>query len=126
MARALAFSLIAWGALLGAVFGGGVGVVNHTMADKLAAQSLYLQRQAGTSSATRSARRDQAQVGARAQLAAELPAAAGDDPSADVAAQGFALGATRWRAGAPASAAPEPRLKPRYRAPPSRAPPALA
>lgn len=126
-ARALAFSLVAWGALLGAVFGSSAGVVTHTLTAKQAVSLLHLQRQAGTSSATRSARRDQAQLSATSQLeAASLYTTALDDTVGDVSAQGLALRADDRRAQAPTGAAAEPPPKRRYSAPPSRAPPALA
>jgi hypothetical protein len=132
--KALLFSLLAWAALLGVVFGSTAGVLTHTMAGKVSAHVLYLQRQSGPASTTRAARRDHAQLASQGRLASGLHAAVGGDgghgghgdgPDTAWPHQGHAL---RLDAALPeplfvAAAVPAPRL--RYSEPPSRAPPAL-
>lgn len=124
--RAVMVTLLAWAALLCAGLGGTVGVVSQTLAGKLAASAQHLQRQGGTSLASRAVRRELPAVAAGLQVAEASRAvvevhADGALPSGDIA---LPMGQQRSDARAPA--ATEPGLSPRHRAPPSRAPPILA
>lgn len=124
--RAVALAFLAWTTLLFAAFGGATGAVSQTLAGNPAANALHLQRHAGPSSATRAARRDNAQSFAKVQPADKLHVATSDGGSGALPAVEPVLQAGNAEAETLSIAAAEPRLKPRYSAHPSRAPPALA
>lgn len=118
-------TLLAWLALLCAGLGGTAGVASHPLAGKIAGNGQHFQRQAGTSHATRAARRDSPALAATQQFAEAWHPAAIDDvgpwPRSHFTSHIDELGSDE-----PQAATPEPRLKLRYRAHPSRAPPVLA
>ena len=120
------FTFLAWAALLCAGLGGTVGIVSNTLAGKLAANVQHLQRQAGTSLATRAARRDHPQVIAAQPFADSGRAVVVDNAGGALPAGEVTLGVDEQRADEPPTSAAEPRLKLRNRAHPSRAPPVLA
>jgi hypothetical protein len=124
--QAVFITLLAWAALLCTGLGGTVGAVSPSLAGKVAPSAQYLQRQSGTSQAMRAVRRDSAAIVAQA-LATEPPPAWMQEPDGSAL-----LAGTRTLQDRPPytdthlRAPIEPALKPRHRAPPGRAPPALA
>lgn len=124
--QAVLITLLTWAALLCTGLGGTVGAVSQSLASKLAASAQYLQRQGGTSQAIRAVRRDSAAIVAQAQVT-EPPPAGTQPPAESAIPAGMSTppeGPPHTDAGPLASI--EPALKPRFRAPPGRAPPALA
>ena len=124
--QAVLLALLTWAALLCAGLGGTLGVASQTLANKLAANAQHLQRHGGTSLASRAVRRDQAAPPASRQIAKDSRAAVSDPTDGALPAGGVALRIDAQRADEPPLSATEPRLKPRIRAHPSRAPPVLA
>ncbi len=123
--RALAVTLFAWLAMLGAVLGN-AGAFLSPSAGNLAASALQWQRYAGTANAPRASRRDSPRAITQQQHAVKV---------ADTNAGGsdaVALHTQAWvpldtgPAAAPMVAAGEPPPAPRRRAHLSRAPPASA
>lgn len=117
-------ALLAWMALLSAGLGGSAGIASHPLAGKISGAGQHLQRQTGNAQATRTARRDHPALAAARHLAQEWHAGGIDDVDGPVPA--VTARSDAKRADEPRASAPEPRLQPRYRAHPSRAPPVSA
>lgn len=140
--QAVLVTWLVWAALLCIGLGSSVGAVPQQLAGKLVAHAQHLQRQAGTSAATRAARRDTPSAVVLHNSAAHAPVAfaaapdgwAGHHRKAQPAghldgilpARAPPLSAAQPHTGGPAQTAAEPRRAPRDPAHPSRAPPALA
>lgn len=118
--------LLAWFALLFAAIGGTAGLGSQPLAGKIAGGGQHLQRPSGSSHATRTARRDHPALAQAAQFAKAWHAAGTDDAAAPMPAGPFTSRPEEPRADEPAASGPEPRLRLRYRAHPSRAPPVSA
>ena len=103
-----------------------MGVASQSLANKLAANAQQLQRHGGTSLASRAVRRDQAAPPASRLIAKEAQAVVSDPTDGALPAGGVTLRIDAQRADEPPLSAAEPRLTPRNRAHPSRAPPVLA
>jgi hypothetical protein len=119
--------MLAWAALLLCTgLGGTVGVASQTLANKLAANAQHFQRHGGTSLASRAVRRDQLAVRAAQQIAEDSRAVVLDPTDGALPAAEVTLRIDARPADEPPLSAIEPRLTPRSRAHPSRAPPVLA
>lgn len=119
-------AFLAWAALLFAGLGGTVGGVSQALAGKLAASAQHLQRQAGSSAASRALRRELPAVAAELTVARASVAALA--PQVDIAPPvgGLPLLPPALRAEVQAHAVALLRAATRHRTPPSRAPPVLA
>jgi hypothetical protein len=124
--RAIMFTLVAWSALLCTGLGGTVGVFTYTLAGKLATHLHQLQRQPGTSMATRAAPRGLPHVAATHQFAEARCCAIADHAGGALPSSESALRVGSPQAHRLSSSKGEPPRKPDNRAHPSRAPPALA
>jgi hypothetical protein len=124
--QAVLFTLMVWAALLCTGLGGTVGVASQTLANKLAANAQQLQRHGGTSLASRAVRRDQPAVTSVQQITQDSPAVVLAPADGTLPAGEVMLRIDAHRADVPPLSVTEPRLKPRNRAHPSRAPPVLA
>jgi hypothetical protein len=119
-------TLLAWAALLCIGLAGSVGVASQTLANKLATNAQHLQRHGGTSLASRALRRDQLAETSVQQIAQDSRAVVWDPTGGALPADEVTLPIDAQRADEPPLSATEPRLKPRSRAHPTRAPPVLA
>ncbi|MEJ7928863.1 hypothetical protein WG922_02645 [Ramlibacter sp. AN1015] len=124
--QAVMVTLLAWLALLCAGLSGTPGVASHQLAGKIAGNGQHFQRQAGTSHAARAARRDSPALAATQQFAHAWHAAGIDDVDGPLPGGHFTFSNDECHADEAPPSKPAPRLKPRYRAHPSRAPPLLA
>lgn len=124
--QAVLFTLLAWVAVVCTGLGGTVGVASQSLAHKLAANAQHLQRHGGTSLSSRALRRDQAAATAVQQVAEPSQILAQDLTAWAPSAQVAGLRVEARRALEPPVSLAAPHLKPRHRAHPSRAPPALA
>lgn len=120
------FILLAWAATLCAGLGGAMGGVSQSLAAKLSANAQHLQRQAGGAQGTRAARRDQREVGAVRQLAQDTRAIGTEPHDAALLVDWTPLQVAQQQVDDQPGTTAAPPLKPRGRAHPSRAPPALA
>lgn len=120
------FIMLAWAATLCAGLGGAMGGVSQSLAAKLSANAQHLQRQAGGAQSTRAARRDPLGAEASRQLAQDQRAIDHDPLDAAQPVDLTTLRVAQERAEDQPTMTAEPRLKPRGRAHPSRAPPPLA
>jgi hypothetical protein len=124
--HAVLLTLLAWAALVCTGLGGAVGVASQSFANKLAANVQHLQRQGGTSLASRTARRDPVAATSVQQLAQDSQALASDVPDGPPPTAERRLRIDTQQADEATPASTEPHHKPHNRAHPSRAPPFLA
>jgi hypothetical protein len=124
--QAVLLTLLAWAALLCIGLAGSVGAASQTLANKLAINAQHLQRHGGTSLASRAVRHDQPAVTSVHQIAEDSRAVVLGPTDGALLAADVTLPIDAQRADEPQHSATEPRLTPRNRAHPSRAPPVLA